>query len=200
MRLRATFAGLAVAAVGVAALAAITDGFRTATTDGAWRLAVAARPQPLPDVTLVDQTGATFLLSDLRGRPLLVAFFYTNCPAICGLLVSQFQLALDALLERPGGREVRLLSISFDTARDNVAALADYAERLGADGRTWRVARVADPAKLEALLDAFGVVVLPDGAGGFVHNAAIYRVDAEGTLTRVYDPDAVDRAIADLAG
>ena len=168
MRLRATFAGLAVAAVGVAALAAITDGFRTATTDGAWRLAVAARPQPLPDVTLVDQTGATFLLSDLRGRPLLVAFFYTNCPAICGLLAGQFQLALDALFERSGGREVRLLSISFDTVQDNVAALADYAERLG--------------------------------AGGFVHNAAIYRVDADGRLTRVYDPVAADRAIADLAG
>ena len=144
MRLRATFAGLAVAAVGVAALAAITDGFRTATTDGAWRLAVAARPRVIPDVTLVDQTGATFRLSALRGRPVLVAFFYTNCPAICGLLAGQFQLMLDALFERSGGREVRLLSISFDTARDNVAALADYAERLGADGRTWRVARVVD--------------------------------------------------------
>jgi len=200
MNLRATLEGLAVAAVGAAALAAVTDGFRAATTDAAWRLAVAARPRALPDITLVDQMGASFRLSALHGRPVLVAFFYTNCPAICGLLVSQFQLALDALLERPGGREVRLLSISFDTARDNVAALADYAERLGADGRTWRVARVADPAELEALLDAFAVVVLPDGAGGFVHNAAIYRVDAEGTLTRVYDPDAVDRAIADLAG
>ena len=200
MRLRATLAGLAVAAAGVAALAAITDGFRTATTDGAWRLAVAARPRVIPDVTLVDQTGATFRLSALRGRPVLVAFFYTNCPAICGLLAGQFQLMLDALFERSGGREVRLLSISFDTARDNVAALADYAERLGADGRTWRVARVGDPTELEALLNAFGVVVLPDGAGGFVHNAAIYRVDADGRLARVYDPVAADQAIADLAG
>jgi protein SCO1/2 len=200
MRLRATLAGFAVAAAGVAALAVVTDGFRTATTDGAWRLAVAARPRALPDVTLVDQTGASFRLSALRGRPVLVAFFYTNCPAICGLLSGQFQLALDALLDRPGGREARLLSISFDTASDNVAALADYAERLGADGRTWRVTRVADPTELEALLSAFGVVVLPDGAGGFVHNAAIYRVDADGRLARVYDPVAADRAIADLAG
>jgi protein SCO1/2 len=200
MKLRSTLAGLAVAAMGVAALAVVTDGFRAATTDAARRLAVAARPRALPDVTLVDQTGATFRLSALQGRPVLVAFFYTNCPAICGLLAGQFQLALEAVLERPGGREIRLLSISLDTARDTVAALADYAERLGADGRAWRVARVADSTDLEALLDAFGVVVLPDGAGGFVHNAAIYRVDAEGRLVRVYDPDAADRAIADLAG
>ena len=54
-------------------------------------------------------------------------------------------------------------------------------------------------SELEALLNAFGVVVLPDGAGGFVHNAAIYRVDADGRLTRVYDPLAADRTIADLA-
>ena len=139
-------------------------------------------------------------MSALRGRPLLVAFFFTNCPAICGLLAGQFQLALDALIERPGGREVRLLSISFDTARDNVAALADYAERLGADGRTWRVARVGDPTELEALLNAFGVVVLPDGAGGFVHNAAIYLVDADGRLAHIYDPDQGAEALAALGG
>ena len=55
-----------------------------------------------------------------------------------------------------------------------------------------------DPIELRGLLDAFGVVVLPDGAGGFVHNAAIYLVDATGRLAHVYDADAAERAIAEL--
>jgi protein SCO1/2 len=200
MRLRALVAGLAAVVAGVAALGAITDGFRVVTTEGARRLAVAERPRPLPDTTLVDQSGRAFRLSTLGGRPVLVDFFYTSCPAICGLLVLQFQALLDRLVERPGGREILLLSVSFDPAHDTAAELADYAARVGADGEVWRLARVADPAELPALLDAFGVVVLPDGAGGFVHNAAFYLVDADGRLARIYDPDLAERAIAELGG
>ena len=109
-------------------------------------------------------------------------FFYTSCPAICGILASQFQAALDDLVERPRDREILLLSVSFDPDRDTVTELADYAARLGADGRIWRITRVNDPDELRGLLDAFGVVVLSDGGGGFVHNATIYRIDAEGRL------------------
>jgi protein SCO1 len=200
MKLRGVLAAIVVVATGVAALAAVTDGFRVVTSGGAWRLAVAERPRPLPDVMLTDQAGLTFRLSELHGRPVLVEFLYTNCPAICGLLASQFQAGLETLLAQSQTREVLLLSISFDPARDTVAELADYAGRLGADGRIWRIARISDPAELPSLLDAFGVVVLPDGAGGFVHNAAIYLIDADGRLARVYDPDAAEWAIAELSG
>jgi len=90
MRLRVVLATIAVITAGVATFAAVTDGFRAATSEAAWRLAVAERPHPLPDATLVDQSGRAFRLSALRGRPVLIEFFYTSCPAICGLLASQF--------------------------------------------------------------------------------------------------------------
>jgi len=198
MRLRAALAAVAVVSAGMVVLAAVTDGFRATTTEAAWRLAVAERPRPLPDATFFDQSGRLFRLSDLRGRPVLMEFFYTSCPAICGLLASQFQAGFERLIAQPEGPEILLLGVSFDPERDTVTELADYAARLGADGRIWRVARVNDPIELQGLLDAFGVVVLPDGAGGFVHNAAIYLVDAEGRLTHVYDADAAERAIAEL--
>jgi protein SCO1/2 len=198
MRLRAALAAVAVVSAGMVVLAAVTDGFRATTTEAAWRLAVAERPRPLPDATFFDQSGRLFRLSDLRGRPVLMEFFYTSCPAICGLLASQFQAGFERLIAQPEGPEILLLGVSFDPERDTVTELADYAARLGADGRIWRVAWVNDPIGLQDLLDAFGVVVLPDGAGGFVHNAAIYLVDAKGRLTHVYDADAAERAIAEL--
>jgi protein SCO1/2 len=37
---------------------------------------------------------------------------------------------------------------------------------------------------------AFGVTVIPDGLGGFVHNAAIAVVDPEGRLVAIMDWDA----------
>jgi protein SCO1/2 len=200
MRLRVVLATIAVITAGVATFAAVTDGFRAATSEAAWRLAVAEWPHPLPDATLVDQSGRAFRLSALRGRPVLIEFFYTSCPAICGLLASQFQAGFERLIDEPEGPEVLLLSVSFDPERDTAMELADYAARLGVDGRIWRVARASHSAELQSLLDAFGVVVLMDGAGGFIHNAAIYLVDAEGRLARIYDPDAAERAIAELGG
>jgi protein SCO1 len=199
MRLRAAFAAVAVVSAGMVVLAAVPNGFRATTSEAAWRLAVAERPQPLPDATFFDQSGRSFRLSGLRGRPVLREFFYTRCPAICGLLASQFQAGFERLIAQSEGPEILLLSVSFDPERDTITELVDYAARLGADGRIWRVARVNDPIEQRVLLDAFGVVVLPDGAGGFVHNATIYLVDAEGRLAHVYDADAAERAIAELS-
>jgi protein SCO1/2 len=200
MRLRALLAALAAVAGGLAVPGAVTDRFRVVTTEGAWRHGVAERPRPLPDVTLLDQSGRAFPLSALRGRPVLVEFFYTSCQSICGLLTSHFQTLADHLVERPGGRELSLLSVSFDPARDTAVELADYAVRVGADGQIWRIARVAEPAELPALLGGFGVVALRDGAGGFVHNAAIYLVDSDGQLAHIYDPDQGEQALAALGG
>ncbi len=116
MRLRALVTGLVVVVAGLAAIGGVTDGFRVVTTEGARRLAVTEHPRPLPDTTLVDQSGRTFRLSALGGRPVLVEYFYTSCPDICGLLVSQFQALLDRLVERPGGREI-LFSASVSIRR-----------------------------------------------------------------------------------
>ena len=59
-----------------------------------------ARPQPMrcspgdevPDVELVDETGATRRLSEWRGRALAVTFIYTRCPLpdFCPLMDRQF--------------------------------------------------------------------------------------------------------------
>jgi protein SCO1/2 len=60
----------------------------------------------------------------------------------------------------------------------------------------WQATSIPDPAQLDAVLAAFGIVVLPDGRGDFVHNAAIHVVDARGRLRRVVDPGRWQVALA----
>jgi len=64
----------------------------------------------------------------------------------------------------------------------------------------WRVAGIAKSRARDALLDRAGVVVIPDGMGGFVHNAGLYLVDADGRLTTVFDPKDTDGLRAALTG
>ena len=181
---------------GTAALGWETEGFRIVTSDGARQLAVARRPMPLLDVSLIDQDGDRFRLGDYRGRRVLVDFIYTRCPRLCGVLGDDFHRVLEWAKSAPDGRYIDLLSVSFDRENDDRAALASYGERYGAAAPHWRVAAPADDRSLAVLLRSFGVVVIPDGIGGFVHNGAVYFVDARGRLADILDPDAPPQRFA----
>lgn len=183
-----------VLASGLAALSFETDGFRVVSSAGARQLAIERSPQPLPDSQLVDQDGRVFSLAAYRGRPVLVDFIYTRCPTICGVLGDDFE-SVARMLDGATAAGIDLLSISFDPANDDREALRLYGERFGAQAPHWRIARPANAAGLAALLQSFGVVVIPDGAGGFIHNSAVYVVDGQGRLVRILDPDAPSQLI-----
>jgi protein SCO1/2 len=180
---------------GIAALAFETDGFRVVTSAGARQLSVERAPQMMPDARLVDQDGALFTLSAYRGRAVLVDFIYTRCPTICGLLGDDFAKVLQLMKARRLGTPIDLLSISFDPRNDGREALRLYGERFGAKAPRWRVAAPVDKQELADLLQSFGVVVIPDGTGGFIHNDAVYVIDARGRLARILDPDAPARLV-----
>lgn len=75
---------------------------------------------------------------------------------------------------------------------DDRAALRLYGDRFGAKPSRWRIAAPADRRARAEMLHSFGVVVIPDGLGGFIHNDAVYVVDAHGRLARIFDPNAPD--------
>ena len=177
-----------------AGAARLTDGFQAWTAEGARRLEVARSPVPAPAVRV---EGPGVAAPDLRallanGRDAtVVEFIYTRCETLClagGAIFQQMQEALQARPADSGesGR-VRLLSISFDPARDGAIELSAYAKRMRADSRWWNVVRVPQAADTQRLLDAFRVVVVPSGGGDFEHNAALLVVDREGRLVRIFD-------------
>lgn len=197
MILRAALASVVAAALGVAAIGHATEGFRVVTAEGARRLDVAAHPRAVPDALLEDKDGRRFRLGDYQGRPVLVEFFYTRCASICTRLTGAFQV-LDRALPAGTLFDPVLIGISFDPENDTPSALRDYGRAYGADGRSWRFARPVDGPGLAALLKAFGVVVVPDGEGGFDHNAAIHLIDRKGRFARVYDIEDTSVVLTDL--
>lgn len=195
---------LALAAIVIATMAGfhwLTHGFRAVTSDQARQRALAESPRELPSIPLVDSHGRVTNLRDVASeRPFtVVALVYTQCTSLC-LLTASSEAYLQSRLRDTGLQEqVRLVTISFDPARDTPEMLARYARRVKADVDAWTIATVADPSDLGRLLDAFGVVVLPDGAGEYTHNGALFLVDRHGRLFDALDPDAADRAFERLA-
>ena len=191
--LRTAVLSLLLALCGYAAADWLTHGFQVWTDEGARRLEVALHPVDAPRVA-VDGPGVAApdlpALLAQGGGVTIADFIYTRCQTVCLSLGSSFQqlqaaLQADAEAGHPGN--VRLLSISFDGARDHPAALRAYAQGLRADPALWRFVRVPDAAQEQALLRRLGVVVVPDGRGDYEHNAALLVFDARGRMVRVFD-------------
>ncbi len=193
----------------LAALAAFVVGswltldFNVWTAEGARRLHVARAEVPAPSVALrgpeIDASLPALVKHD--GQVTIIDFVYTRCTTVCLALGSTFQQMQSTLaaLPRPestAAPRVQLLSISFDPGHDTPAVLAGYGKSLNADPARWRFAAPINAEGLANLLGSFDVVVIPDGMGGFEHNAALLVVDSRGRLVRIFDYAEMEAALA----
>lgn len=131
-------------------------------------------------VQLTSQSGQQQTLAARRGRPQLVTMFYTSCQMVCPLIIDSMRLTRNAL--DPAVRsKIDLLAVSFDPARDSVAALQTYAARRKLDPLVWTLAR-AEPAQVRQLSGVLGLQYrqLPDGE--FNHSSELILLDADGRI------------------
>lgn len=179
-----------------------THGFEVWTFDGRRQLQMQAGELHAPSVALRSSEGRPLALwGEAHPAPAayLVDFIYTRCPSVCRALGSDYQQMQRELVRRQGAEPalsgVHLLSISFDVENDHPAQLARHAAELGAGARHWTLAVPATPEDARHLLRSLGVVVIPDGEGGFVHNGAIHLLDERGRLSGLFDLDQWPQAL-----
>lgn len=183
----------AVIILGLAVLWGATDGFRALTAESARRLQIADQRPVLPALRLDSMDGESLQLGTSSvpdDKVTLVEFIYTRCPTLCQSAAGPYASIRNSLQASGLGDRVRLLSVSFDPENDTPAHLRDYADRHGAHGKIWDIARIRT-VDLPLLKRAFGLRVIPDQWGGYQHNAAIHVIDRSARLARIFDVDDV---------
>jgi protein SCO1/2 len=195
--LSTAFATMAVTLAAVICVWATTLGLRGFTSETLRRLRVAEHPPLLSSLLLRSASDESVAAWDGPVRPpvQLVTFMYTRCPAVCSTIGMDFSRLQREIVSDPRARDVRLLSISFDPVHDDRRALHAYASRHGVDAAHWRVTAPEDGRALSTLLREAGVVVIGDGHGGFVHNAAIHIVRSDGRLLRIFGVEQYEAAL-----
>lgn len=130
------------------------------------------------DAPFSDQDGKTFTLAQRRGRPQIVAMFYTSCRYVCPLIVDSAKGVEHALSEQERDR-LGILLVSMDPARDDTAALKSVFDRRKLDGTRWTLAR-ADERHVRALAALLGVRYRALADGEFNHTSSLVLLDDEG--------------------
>jgi protein SCO1 len=190
----AVAATVAAAVAGAAVLWHLTSGLSSFTSESWRRASVAESPRALPEAVLQDQQGRQFSTRDLCGKVVVVDFVYTRCPTVCKALGGASAQLAARLDDEIAVGDAMVLSISFDAANDTPMRMNEFKHRFERTGTRWVVARPSSDSARRALLAAFGVVAIPDGMGGYDHNAALHVVDKSCRLMRVLDPEDVDHA------
>jgi protein SCO1 len=124
--------------------------------------------------------GREIKLSALRGRPQVVAMFFTHCEYACPILVSEL-LTIERSLPPEVLGKVDFLLVSIDSKRDTPAALATFREKRQLTRKRWTLLRgeADDAREIAALL---GVNYTEDARGQFAHTNLITVLNAEGEV------------------
>jgi protein SCO1/2 len=137
--------------------------------------------QPVPDFTLTDQTGQRVSLSRFKGKVVGLTFIYTSCPLpdYCFRLSNNFGRVQKRFADRMG-RDLVLLSISFDPVHDTPEVLAKYAAIWKADANSWHFL-TGTPEEVKAVCGRFGLNFWPD-EGALTHSMHTIVIDRQGKL------------------
>jgi protein SCO1/2 len=155
------------------------------------------RPQFGGDFVLTTHDGATFRLTDVQGKAVLLFFGYTSCPDMCPVTMSRIMSALDRLGD--AASQVVTLFVSVDPERDTPAVLKEYVASfetplIGLTGTHDQLASVA--ARYRASFEA----VQRDSPNYLVnHTTAIFLIDRKGQLREYFafdeDPSVIAEAL-----
>lgn len=148
------------------------------TGSGTQALAVG---QAVPNFTLIDQARQRVSLSQLAGQVVGLNFIYTSCvlPQFCYRAANHFSVIRDRFEDRMG-RDLVLLTVTFDPLRDTPDVLARYAREWKADPNTWHFVTGNAP-EVERVCGMFGVDFFPD-EGLMSHSVRTAIIDRRGVL------------------
>lgn len=87
-------------------------------------------------IKLTNQLGKTVTLDSLKGKIIVINFFFTRCPTICPRLARSMKKLQDSY---PNGKDtiVQFISISIDPEHDSVTQLRNFANRYTSNHDSW---------------------------------------------------------------
>ena len=142
----------------------------------------------IDDFTATNQDGEQVSLDDLKGKPWLAMFVFTNCTSICSPMTYNMTEVQEKLIEQ-GVEDYNIVAFSVDPERDSPQVLQDYFSFYEApDSSKWQFLTGYDQTFIEqfALKSFKTVVKMPKDSDQVIHANTFYLVDEQGIAVKNY--------------
>jgi protein SCO1/2 len=137
--------------------------------------------EKIQDFTLTDQNRREVSLSQFRGKVVGITFIYTGCalPDYCYRMSTNFGRIQRRFVDQMG-KDLILLTITFDPVHDTPEVMNKYGKTWNADARWWHML-TGSKADVEKVCRMFGISFWPD-EGLMTHSLHTFVVDRHGIL------------------
>jgi protein SCO1/2 len=138
---------------------------------------------PAPELRLTSTEGKPLVLSQYRGKVVLLAFGFSNCGEVCPITLATLAGARKKLGPEAAG--VQVVYVTVDPERDTQAQMKKY---LAAFDPTF-IGGVGTRAQIDAAQKSYGISSTKnthaDGSYTIGHSSSIYMIDRQGGLRAV---------------
>jgi len=124
--------------------------------------------------------GKPVQLSQLNGKPTVIAMVYTSCQYVCPMIVSDMQ-RIEKSLSKAENSKVNYAVFSFDPDRDTPAKLKEFASAHKISPDNWTLA-TSNASAVRKLAVVLGIKYKKDKSGDFDHDALITILDGDGVI------------------
>ena len=156
------------------------------------------------DLELTERSGKAVKLSDLRGKVILAAHFYSTCPSGCSMIIDEMKGLYDQFAAKYP--QLQFISFAIDPG-DTPERMKEAAEGYGVTGENWWFVN-GDQARIRTYLNLkmkfYKLEEKPEAqrtspVDKYNHDMRVALVDADGHLRGMYEvlnPDPEFRKIA----
>jgi protein SCO1/2 len=138
-----------------------------------------------------DADGRKVRLDSLRGRPVVLAMFFTNCQHSCPFIVNDLKAMQKALSARASDR-VQFVLVSIDPARDSAAALKEFRAKHKLEGERWTLL-TGNPDSVRQLAEKIGFNYAPGSQTQFAHSLLVTILGGTGEIAHQQAGIGADR-------
>ena len=158
----------------------------------------------VPPFSLIERSGKTTTLADLRGTIWIADFIYTTCQDTCPMQTAEMAQLQEQLKDRAG---LKLVSFSVDPEKDTTEVLSRYANRYKADSQRWLFLTGPKEEIGRLVQEGFRLSAVALSSGGkkdsvIMHSPRFVLIDKQAEIRGYYDSrdqQALERLKKDVA-
>jgi protein SCO1 len=138
------------------------------------------------NMKFTNQLGKQVTLDDLKGKIIVMDFFFTRCPTICPGLTRNMKKLQDSFVKNDS--IVQFISVSIDPGHDSVPQLRKFAERYNVNHDTWWLV-TGDKAALKdfALEEMKANIADTEVDTAFIHTENFFLLDKDRVIRGWYN-------------
>lgn len=157
------------------------------TTDTIWH--------QVKNMTFVNQLGKTVTLDSLKGKILVVNFFFARCPSICPQMAKSMK-RLQSSFVNSNDSIVQFISVSIDPEHDSVPQLRKFADRYTTNHDSWWFVAGDKKATYDFALNELKASIADTNVDtAFIHTENFFLLDRDRVVRGWYNAfDTVKQA------